>query len=53
MTADSADECRKVVRRFCDEFAVSDTAREVELIVQFEVHMGSICEVRQDVLLRT
>lgn len=44
MTLDAEDECRKVLKRLCDEFAVSDTAREVELTVQFEVHMGSVCE---------
>jgi hypothetical protein len=45
MTPDSEDECRKIVKRLCDEFAVSDTAREVELTVQLEAHMGSVCEV--------
>jgi hypothetical protein len=46
MTPDSEDQCRKVVRRLCDEFAVSDAAREVDLTVHFEAHMGSTCEVR-------
>jgi hypothetical protein len=48
MKQDSEDECRKVVKRLCDEFAVSDAAREVELTVQFEAHMGSVYEVRND-----
>jgi hypothetical protein len=48
MTQDSEDECRKVVKRLCDEFAVSDAAREVDLAVQYEAHMGSVYEVRKD-----
>jgi hypothetical protein len=48
ISLDSEDECRKVVKRLCDEFALSDAAREVELTVQFEAHMGSVCEVTQD-----
>jgi hypothetical protein len=47
MTPGSEDASRLAVRRLCDEFVVSNEAREVELTVQFQVHMGSTYEVRQ------
>ncbi|PNF34870.1 Protein scarlet, partial [Cryptotermes secundus] len=48
ITLDSEDECRRVVKRLCDEFAVSEAAREVELTVQLEARKGSACEVTTD-----
>lgn len=46
MTPGSEDASRQAVKRLCDEFVVSDTAREVELTVQFQEHVGSTYEVR-------
>jgi hypothetical protein len=46
----SEDASRQAVKRLCDEFAVSVAAREAERTVQYEVHMGYACEVRQFVV---
>jgi hypothetical protein len=46
MTPGSADASCQTVKRLCDEFVVSDRAREVELAVQFQEHIGSTYEVR-------
>ena len=45
MTPGAEDASRQAVKRLCDEFAVSDAAREVDLLVQFELHMASSYEV--------
>ncbi|KAL3270058.1 hypothetical protein HHI36_009116 [Cryptolaemus montrouzieri] len=34
------DNSKNVVKRICDNFSVSDYAKEVEVVVQFEFHMG-------------
>ena len=48
MTPGAEDSSRQTVKRLCDQFAVSEAAREVDMTVQFEMHMESACEARQD-----
>lgn len=31
---------RRAIKRFCDQFAVSEYAREIEVVVQYEFHLG-------------
>lgn len=33
------------IKRICDQFAVSDYAKEVDVVVQYEFHMGSAGQV--------
>lgn len=37
---------RRAVRHICDQFAVSDHAREVEMQINFQHQMGSAFDVR-------
>ena len=39
------DASKQTVRTICNEFAVSDYAKEVNVIVQYEFHMGRASEV--------
>ncbi|XP_028131579.2 protein scarlet isoform X1 [Diabrotica virgifera virgifera] len=41
------DNCRQTVKRICDQFAVSDEAKEVEIVVQYELHMGRVATQRK------
>lgn len=34
------DNSKSVVKKICDNFSVSDYAKEVDVIVQYEFHMG-------------
>ncbi|CAH1102771.1 unnamed protein product [Psylliodes chrysocephalus] len=53
MTPGYEDNSRQTIKRICDQFAVSDYAKEVEIVVQYELHMGKAVvpnkfELRQD-----
>jgi hypothetical protein len=48
MTPGAEDSSRQVVKRLCDQFAVSEAARQVDMTVQFEMRVRSACEARQD-----
>ena len=46
LAATSGDEnSKQSVKRICDQFAVSDYNREVDVVVQYEFHMGRAVEV--------
>ncbi|KAJ9597850.1 hypothetical protein L9F63_011292, partial [Diploptera punctata] len=52
MTPGAEEASRQAVKKLCDEFAVSDAAREVDLLVQFELHMGSSYEHTCDITIQ-
>ncbi|XP_056645332.1 protein scarlet [Diorhabda sublineata] len=38
-TSGYRDNCKKTIKRICDQFAVSDYAKEVDIVVQYELHL--------------
>nr|CAD7412477.1 unnamed protein product [Timema cristinae] len=45
VTPGSEHESRRAINKICNEFAVSEAAMEVDMIVRYEQHMGSSIEV--------
>lgn len=41
ITPGAEENCRQTSRAICNRFAVSDYAKEVEVLVQYECHIGS------------
>lgn len=39
------ENCKQSIKRICDHFAVSDYNKEVDVVVQYEFHMGRAAEV--------
>lgn len=42
---DWEENCRQTIKKICDHFAVSDFAKEVEIVIQYEFHKGENEEV--------
>lgn len=34
------DNCKQTVKRICEHFAVSEYAKQIEIVVQYEFHLG-------------
>lgn len=39
------DSSRQTIKTICNQFSVSDYAKEVDVVVQYEFHMGRASEV--------
>lgn len=37
---DCEENCKATVRRICENFAVSEYAKQIEVVVQYEFHLG-------------
>lgn len=42
----SEDASKLAIKKICDQFAVSDYAKEVDVVVQYEFHMYRASEVQ-------
>ncbi|XP_018318847.1 protein scarlet isoform X5 [Agrilus planipennis] len=41
----SEDSCKQAIKTICDHFAVSDFAKEIDVIVQYEFHMARTMQI--------
>lgn len=45
MTPGLEEESKLTIKRICNHFSVSDYSKEVDVVVQYEFHMGRASEV--------